>query len=191
MQADSWFLAAMAASFTLYRFQIDLSDVDRGVYENLNFRIALHPSETPVFLVARVLAYALNFQTGLEFSPQGLSDPDAPALRQLGDTGNILMWIEIGNPSTKKLHKAAKTARTVKVYTYKDPKNMMNEVNGQGIHRVNEIEFYSFAPAFLERIANHLERDNRWTLVHVDGAITINIVNQAEQGEVARHLPTA
>jgi uncharacterized protein YaeQ len=73
----------MALASTLYRFRIDLSDVDRGVYETLDFRIAQHPSETTTYLLTRVLAYALNTQPGLEFSSGGLSDPDAPAPKDL------------------------------------------------------------------------------------------------------------
>lgn len=85
----------------LYRFQIELSDIDRGVYETLDFRAALHPSEAAPYLLSRVLAYVLTYQEGLEFSPGGLADPEAPALRLLGNHNAIDLWIEIGNPSAR------------------------------------------------------------------------------------------
>ena len=66
----------------LYRFLIDLSDVDRNIYQTLDFRIAQHPSEIPAYLLTRVLAYALQYQEGLEFSAAGLSDPDAAAIKK-------------------------------------------------------------------------------------------------------------
>src|SRR5258707_1232333 len=97
----------MAQLATLYRFRIELSDVDRGVYQPLDFRVAMHPSESPLFLVTRILAFALNTQEGLEFTPTGLSDPDEPCLRIANPRGGLSLWIEIGNPSARKLHKAA------------------------------------------------------------------------------------
>jgi hypothetical protein len=42
---------------TLYHFAIGLSDVDRGVYETLELKVARHPSEAQDHLVARALAY--------------------------------------------------------------------------------------------------------------------------------------
>ncbi|MDQ3301441.1 MAG: YaeQ family protein, partial [Myxococcota bacterium] len=41
------------------KFEIALADSDRGVYEQLEWRVAQHPSESERYLVARVLARAL------------------------------------------------------------------------------------------------------------------------------------
>ena len=49
----------MALTATMYRFEVDLSDVDRGVYEQFEVRAAQHPSESEEFFVTRVLAYVL------------------------------------------------------------------------------------------------------------------------------------
>src|SRR5262245_24725341 len=51
----------MALTATLYSFDIDLADSDRGVYESLSLRAARHPSESAEYLVARVLAYCLEY----------------------------------------------------------------------------------------------------------------------------------
>jgi uncharacterized protein YaeQ len=106
---------------TLYRFRIELSDLDRSVYDSLDFRVAMHPSETNDFLITRVLAYALNWQEGLEFSAGGLHEAEEPAMKVAGRHGTTALSIEIGNPSAKRLHKNAKAADAIKVYTYKDP----------------------------------------------------------------------
>ena len=50
----------MALTATIYNFDIDLSDSDRGVYETLALRVAQHPSESDEYLIARVLAYLLD-----------------------------------------------------------------------------------------------------------------------------------
>ena len=48
------------ATATVYAFDIQLSDVDRGVYETLSLRVARQPSETAEYLLTRVLAYCLE-----------------------------------------------------------------------------------------------------------------------------------
>src|SRR5215472_10630289 len=61
----------MALTATMYRFRVTLSDVDRAVYENLDFRVARHPSESGRYLVTRTLAYCLSFEEGIAFSKGG------------------------------------------------------------------------------------------------------------------------
>jgi uncharacterized protein YaeQ len=165
----------MAHPSTLYRFRIDLSDVDRGVYEPLDFRVAMHPSESEHYLLTRVLAFALNSGPSLEFSPGGLSDPDEPAIRALSAHGSIELWIEIGSPSARKLHRAAKAARTLKVYTYKDPELLVKEAREGDIHRSEHLEIFSFDTRFLDGLASLLKRDNRWSLLNTDSSLTVGI----------------
>jgi uncharacterized protein YaeQ len=152
----------------LYKFRIELSDITRGVYETLDFRVAQHASEHLPYLLTRVMAYALNFQDGLAFAATGLHDPDAAAI-----SIPEKLIIEIGNPSAKKLHKATKSADAVKVYTYKNPDTLMRDLREEKIHRAEEIEFYSIDPKFLEELAEILKKDNRWSLLFDDGVMTI------------------
>src|SRR5438552_19117511 len=97
---------ALALSATIYHFAIQLSDVDRGVYQSLELKVARHPSEAEDHLVARVLAYCLEFTEGLAFS-RGLSEPDEPALAVRDLTGGLRAWIDVGAPDPARLHKAA------------------------------------------------------------------------------------
>jgi len=53
----------MAAGATMHTFAVQLADVDRGVYEDLSLRVARHPSETGAFMMTRVLAYCLEYET--------------------------------------------------------------------------------------------------------------------------------
>ena len=175
----------MAQTATLYRFRIELSDVDRGVYESLDLRTAMHPSETYPYLFTRVLAFALNSAPGLEFSPGGLSDPDTPGI-QISANGAVELWIEIGNPSAKKLHRASKAAKAVKVYTYKDPNALLREVEGKGVHKAEDIEVYALSSSLLSRLEEMVERDNKWSVIHNDGVITVSSPSRTEEGEIKR-----
>lgn len=45
-----------------------MSDSDRGVYESLAMRVARHTSVSDEYLIARVLAYCVEYTDGIEFS---------------------------------------------------------------------------------------------------------------------------
>jgi uncharacterized protein YaeQ len=180
-------IGIMGHPSTLYRFRLDISDVDRGVYEQLDFRVAMHPSESLLFLMTRILAFALNCETDMQFSPGGLSDADEPCISAPSPAGGFKTWIEIGNPSVKKLNKATKAARDVRIYTYKDPGSLVRELSGERIHRLQEVGLFSIKPEFLNRLATYLERDNRWNITHTDGSLVVQIGERTEQGELERH----
>ncbi len=174
----------MSISTTLYRFQIELADIERGIYETLNFRVAQHPSEHMPYLLTRVIAFVLNTQEGLAFSSTGLHDPDAPAISIPDAYGGNQLVIEIGSPGAKRLHKATKTSKQVKVYNYKNPDLLMRELREEKIHRVEEIKFFSLAPEFLEKLASLIKRDNRWSVLFDDGRITVQVGEESIPGEL-------
>src|SRR5688572_32055572 len=107
----------MALGATLYHFEIELSDVDRETYTSLDLRLARHPSENQRYLLTRTLAYCLSYEPGIAFSKHGLSQSDEPPVAVWDDTGALRAWIDIGAPSAKRLHKAAKSGERVAVYT--------------------------------------------------------------------------
>ena len=127
---------------TIYTFDIELSDVDRGVYETLALRVARHPSEAEDYLVTRVLAYCLEYAEGIAFS-NGLAEPDEPALVIRDLTGTLRAWIDVGAPNAARMHKAGKAAARVVVYTHKDPQKVIRDWAGERIHRFAELELYS------------------------------------------------
>jgi len=127
----------MALGATVYNFEIDLSDSDRGVYETLALRVARHPSESDEYLVARVLAYCLEYAVGIAFSSGGLSDPDEPPMAIRDLTGALRAWIDVGTPDAARLHRAAKLAPRVAVYVHKDPVQWLRGLSGARIHRAS------------------------------------------------------
>lgn len=174
-------------SVNLYRFQIELSDVERAVYETLDFRVAQHPSEGIHYMLTRVIAFALNSQEDLAFAPTGLHDPDAAAISVPEMSGGFKLLVEIGSPSAKKLHKATKVSKSVKVYTYKNPELMMRELKEEKIHRGDEIAFYSVASGFLDELAALLRKDNRWGILFNDGLITVEAGGKSVSCELVSH----
>lgn len=179
----------MALPSTLYRFQIELSDVDQGIYKSFDVRVAQHPSEAPPYLLTRLLAYVLNEREYLELVPEGLSDPESPAVRAVAPGGDILMWIEVGNPSARKLHKASKAARQVLVYTYKDPEPLLKDIRDNKVHKAEAIGIWSLDPRFLNALAAKLDRKNAWGVMVNDGSLTVSVGDWSETTELRKHAP--
>lgn len=176
----------MALTATLYNFEIELAHVDRGVYETLTLRVAQHPSEAPDFLIARVLAYCLEFTNGIEFSPQGLSGPEEPAIAVRDATGTLLTWIDVGIPDAARLHKAAKVASRVAVYTHKDPARLLRELSGQRIHRGDEIALYALDRDLIAAWVTHLTRRMTLSLTVIDGHLSVSLGATLLSGDVMR-----
>ncbi len=184
-------LAAVALPATLYSFEIDLAHVDRGVYESLTFRVAQHPSESPDFLLTRVLAYCLEYTEGLQFSPQGLSSPGEPALSVRDATGVLQAWIEIGLPEAARLHKAAKAASRVVVYTHKDPARLVRLLAGERMHREEALEIYAIDRDLLAAWVARLTRRVACALTVSDGRLYLTIGEETLTGAIEAVARTA
>jgi uncharacterized protein YaeQ len=174
----------MANPSTLYRFRILIPNQK----VEIDVRVPMHPSETEIFLVTRVLAYALNYEEGLEFS-QGLSTPDDPAIRLLEPHGQIQKWIDIGNPSARRLHKASKAAKSVMIYTYKDVENLRKEASKEKIYNADKIQVYAFDGEFLQSLSEQLERNNEWKIDYIPRTqeITVAIGGELIEGKLTHH----
>lgn len=165
----------MAQPPTIHRVHLELTDVDRGVYETLDLRLARHPSETVRFMVLRVLAYALSYEDGIAFSKEGLSNPDEPPVVVTDPTGLMVRWIEIGSPSGDRLHKAAKACRQVDVFTAADLNVLRREVRKVNVYRIDEIAIWHFDPAFIASIENHIGRETKLALTRTDGTLYLSV----------------
>ena len=177
----------MALGATIYGFAVTLNDADRGVYEALEFRVARHPSESAEYLLTRVLAWCLEYTEGLEFSRGGLSDPDAPALAVRDLTGALQAWIEVGAPEPARLHKAAKAARRVVVYTHREVAPLLARLAADPPHRAQEIEILAIDPALLAALVARLERRMAFDLSVSEGHLYLTLADATIDGAVARH----
>src|SRR6185295_1188816 len=107
----------MALKATIFKAELQVSDLDRQHFATHSLTLARHPSETDERMMVRLLAFALNADEHLEFG-RGLSAEDEPDLVKRDLTGAIELWIEVGLPDERELRKAAGRSRAVKVYTY-------------------------------------------------------------------------
>jgi uncharacterized protein YaeQ len=170
----------LASGSTIYTFDIELADVDRGVYETLNLRVAQHPSETLDYLVTRVLAYCLEYSEGIGFS-KGLSDPDEPAIHVRDLTGALQLWVDIGLPEPERLHRASKAAPRVAVYAHKDTVQWVQRLAEAKIHRAAELDLYGFDRAWIAQIVARLDRRMKWSLSRSESEIYLTLGNDTLQ----------
>lgn len=175
----------MAQTAMLYRMHLELSDVDRGVYETLDLRVARHPSEGDERVVARVLAYALLFEPGLEFG-KGLSEAEEPALWTHDLTGQLMHWIDVGTPSADRIHIASKKARKVSIVCHKGPEALTREMQKRKVHGASDITVLYLEPSLVAALAGHLDRSGSWTVVRTDGELSITVNDTSFAGSVTQ-----
>jgi uncharacterized protein YaeQ len=180
--------AALALGATIHRFDIELADSDRGVYEELELRVARHPSEGSSFLLTRVLAYCLEYRAGIVFSKGGISSVDEPAISVFDLTGARTAWIEVGAPSAERLHRASKATDRVALYTDRRPELLRASWAGERIHRGHELQVIVFPQPFLRALEAQLARNVRWHVSVSDAHLYVTAGGQSFDTEV-RSVP--
>src|SRR6476620_10141672 len=173
----------MALQATIYNFDIELADSERGVYESLALRVARHPSESEEHLIARLLAYLLEFRDGIAFS-RGISEPDEPAIAVRDLTGAIDTWIDVGTPDAARLHKASKAATRVVVYTHKDPRQFLSRLAGEKIHQADRLELYAIDRALVSALVARLDRRVAFSVSGADRELYVAIGTENLHGAV-------
>jgi uncharacterized protein YaeQ len=175
----------MALTATIYNFDVDLSDSDRGVYETLALRVAQHPSESDEYLIARVLAYLLEYSEGIVFS-RGVSEPEEPMISVRDLTGKIQTWIEIGTPDSARLHRASKAAARVAVYCHKEGAQWLKGLAAAAVHRADALELYAIDRGLIAELVSRLDRRMAFSASINDRELYISIGDANLTGKVER-----
>ncbi len=174
----------MALTATMYRFAIELSDVGRGVYETLDLRVARHPSESVRYMLARVIALCLRYEEGIELG-RGVSTADEPAVWIKDLRGDVTSWIEVGQPSPERLHKAQKTGARVYVYAHKDPGPLVRSLEKSPVHRQEELEIHVLPTDVLDALEATVGRNESWSLTVSDGALYLERAGATLEGALS------
>ena len=163
----------MALNSTIYKLELQVSDMDRHYYASHNLTLAQHPSETPQRLMVRLIAFALYAHERLEFG-RGLSTDEDPDLWQRDYTGDIDLWIDLGQPDESRIRKACARARQVVVINYSGngAEIWWNKV-GAALSRLKNLTVIDLAPDDIEAIVGLLERGMRLTAMIQDGELQL------------------
>jgi uncharacterized protein YaeQ len=174
----------MAAGATIRTLNINLSDVDRSVYETFELRVAQHPSESLGYLWSRITAYCLSYASGIRFSKGGLSASEEPPVAVWHDDGSMTTWIDVGAPSAERLHKACKAAEQVVLYSAVRMELLRKEASRRRIHRVESIDVWSLPVALLDELASRTRRAMTLEVVRTENVIYATINGATIEAEV-------
>jgi uncharacterized protein YaeQ len=176
----------MALTATIYSFDTELADIDRGVYETLSLRMARQPSETVEYMFTRFLAYCLEYTEGIELT-EGVAAGDEPAVLVRDLTGRVTAWIEVGMPDAQRVHRGSKLAGRVAVYTHRNISQVLAELNGMKIHGAAEIPVYEFGRGFIEAVAAAVERRATVSVSITERQLYLDINGQTFNAAVVEH----
>ena len=109
----------MAANATIYKANINIANMDTHYYAEHSLTLAKHPSENDLRLMVRLLAFVFNANEDLVFC-KGISQDDEPDLWQKDLSGDILLWIDLGQPDEKRIKKACGRSKKVVIYVYQE-----------------------------------------------------------------------
>lgn len=108
----------------IHRIALEIADIDRGIYADHQLTLAQHPLESDERMLVRVLAFALNVNADDDHGPlefaRDVWHPDEPSLWQRDYTGDIVHWIEVGQPDEKRLQRMTARVGRVSVYAFEE-----------------------------------------------------------------------
>lgn len=164
----------MALPSTIYRVNIQLSDVDRSVYETLQATVARHPSETEDRLVARLLAYVLFYDPELTFT-KGVAAGDEPDLWMKGPDDRVLLWVEVGLPEPERLVKAGRHSEQVALIACGRALPKWEQQHHVKLEGISNLSLIRFDQTFIGNLAVNLDRSINWSVTISDGTLYINV----------------
>lgn len=158
---------------TVYKCELQVTDMDRHYYASHNLTLAQHPSETELRLMARLLAFALFAEERLEFG-RGLSNDEDPDLWLRNYTGEVDLWIDLGQPDESRIKKASGRARQAVVLGYSgNAFDIWWGKNESALARHKNLSVLSLANAEMEEATALLQRGMRLTAMIQDGELQL------------------
>jgi len=148
----------MALKSTIFKAELQISDMGRGYYNDHSLTIARHPSETDERMMMRLLAFALHAHEALVFG-DSIGTDDEPSLWQKDLTGSIQLWIDVGQPDEKRIRRACGRAAQVFIYSY----------GGHGVD------------VWLNQIRSSLERSRNLTVINLPASAPLALARLAQR----------
>lgn len=164
----------MALPSTIYRASVQLSDLDRQIYAELQTTIAQHPSETAERLLARLLAYTLCYREDLSFS-KGVGSGDEPDLWSKGPDGRVQLWVEVGQPDPERLAKSCRHVEHAVLLAFGANVTRWLAQHQQKLELVKNLTVCLVDFKFLRELCDGLERVINWSVTITEGNIYLTV----------------
>lgn len=165
----------MALKSTVFKAELQLSDLDRHYYASHALTLARHPSETDERLMVRLLAFALLADERLVFA-KGLSTDDEPDLWQKDLTGAIERWIEVGLPDERRIRKACGRSAQVVVLAYGGrAADLWWQQNRNALLKLENLTVISLPPAATQALAARAGRSMQVQATIQEGQVWLGV----------------
>lgn len=175
----------MALKSTVCKARLQIADMDRHYYGDHSLTLARHPSETDERMMLRLLAFARHANEELAFG-RGVSTDDEPDLWQRSLTGEIELWIQLGQPDERDIRRACGRAREVVLYTYSGQgASVWWEQLGGKLARLGNLAVYDIAPEDTAALGQLANRSMDLNITLQDGAIWVANADEAVEVHVA------
>ena len=163
----------MALNATVYKVELQVSDMDRHYYATHALTLARHPSETQERLMVRLLAFALYADDRLLLG-KGLSDDSEPDLWRKAYTDEIELLIELGQPDESRIRKACGRAQQVVVINYGGrAADIWWDKVRNGLARSRNLTVLDIPEAIVQQLVTLLDRGMRLQALIQDGELQL------------------
>jgi len=164
---------SMSLKSTVFKAELQISDMDRNYYATHALTLARHPSETDERMMVRLLAFALYADDQLAFG-RGLSSDEEPDLWRKSLTGEIELWIDLGQPDESRIRKACGRARQVVIVNYSgNAADLWWNRNGASLLRNGNLTVLEIAAATVDELAAIADRGMRLQCMVQDGQVEL------------------
>ena len=164
----------MAIKSTIFKAELQITDMDRNYYTDHALTIARHPSENDERMMLRILAFALNADERLSFT-KGLSSEDEPDLWLKSLSDEIELWIDLGQPDEKRIRRACGRSQQVIIYTYnRNSAQMWWEKMQNKLQRFSNLRIFNVDDATMATLAGFSQRTMQLQFTIQDGTTLIS-----------------
>lgn len=160
----------MARGATIYKAGLELSLLDRNVYDEVQVTVARHPSETHERTLVRALAFALRYDRDLEFG-RGVSATDEPDLWSREGDGRPREWIEVGQPDGKRLVKAGRQSERTTVFAFGEGVERWRASQIDATDLPANVSVARIDDGFVAKLAGATDRQLRWSVTLSEGIV--------------------
>jgi uncharacterized protein YaeQ len=176
----------MAIGASIYKVDVNVANLNTHYYEDHSLTIAKHPSENVTRLMIRLVSFLANAHGALEFT-KGLSTSEEPDIWQRDYSGEIIQWIELGQPELKRVRQSCGKSQKVRIYTYHE--NKSNEwflKNKESFNTLNKLEITHLKVRSEESLEDLVERNMKLNCMIEENTLYLSNDNKRVEIELMK-----
>lgn len=162
----------MALSASIFKTNVQLSDMDRQLYSTYSLTLARHPSETDERMMCRLIAFMRYADERLVFT-KGLSEKEEPDLWVKDFTGQTELWIEVGAPTVKRIVTQSRQVKRIVVFGYGRNAGLWWKKSKDDLEKIRNLDVVILPVELTESISRQVGRSMEWQCLIQDGQMSL------------------